>query len=126
MHDAIDQSPGLSPAARSLLKELDGDDRALPANGPSVLELRGRRLEPILAELVEKDLAVISDRGHVTTMQSLARLAGWMREHCGEEPCSLDSIAASWDVSKGRCKALLSALVRDGVIQKLEAGYLCA
>ena len=121
-----DPIAGLSPAARSLLRTLDQDGTRIPADGPSILELRGLRQDTILEELVERGLALVSDRGHVVSSDALGRLAVWLAREKGTAAFDVPTVADEWAVSRGRCKALLSALVREGVLAKSAGVYRCA
>ncbi len=115
----------LSPAARSLLDSLDQAGTAIPSQGPSVLELRSRGQEPILQELVEAAFAIISDRGHVVSVSALQRMGEWCCARERTTPLVVAGLADEWSISRGRCKSILSALVREGRLVKREGEYTC-
>lgn len=117
----------LSPASRSLLAQLDSKEQ--PAQGPSIVELKSSGREAMVRELFELGLVRIIDRGHVIAETSLDRIARTVRERCAGNAGALPDtgeLAEEWGISRGRCKAILAALVFDGRLLRQDGRLRCA
>ncbi|MFW6312416.1 MAG: hypothetical protein ACOC2N_00845 [Spirochaetota bacterium] len=111
----------LSPAARSLdsrMQELEFADGAAELH---IAALRKRGLEAIAQELVEADLVVPLEKGHVIGRAALDRRREQL-DSLGESFQSRDA-AALWGCSHGRARAILAQMLRDGTLERTEEGF---
>lgn len=111
----------LSPAARSLDRQLQELELSGGSAELHIAALRKRGLEAIAQELVEADLVVPMEKGHLIGRTALDRRREQL-DSLGENFQSRDA-AALWGCSHGRARAILAQMLREGTLERTEEGF---
>ncbi len=112
----------LSPAARSLEREMQDLEFSGGSGELHIAVLRKRGLEAIAMELAAAELVVAMEKGHVIGRAALDRRREAL-DSLGESFQSRDA-AALWGCSHGRARALLAQMLRDGSLERTDEGFV--
>lgn len=111
----------LSPAARSLERQMEELEFSGGWGDLHIAALRKRGLEAIAMELVGADLVVPLEKGHLIGRRSLDRRREEL-DSLGESFQSRDA-ATIWGCSHGRARAILAQMLRDGSLERTDEGF---
>lgn len=111
----------LSPAARSLARQIHELEFAGGTAELHIAALRKRGLEAVATELVAAELVVPMEKGHVIGRAALDR----RREELDSLGASFQSrdAAVLWGCSHGRARAMLAQMLHDGTLERTDEGY---
>jgi hypothetical protein len=107
----------LSPAARGLRAQL----AARAHDGANLAALKRDGLLDVADELEREGALLRLEHGHVVERRVYDRLTQWVRERGGD--FSAKEIAAEWECSHGRARAILSRMAADGVLGRAGGRY---
>ena len=113
--------PDLSPAARSLDRQVQELEFSGGSAELHIAALRKRGLEAIATELSAAGLLVPMEKGHVIGRAALDRRREEL-ERLDERFESRDA-ATLWACSHGRARAIISEMLRDGTLERTDEGY---